>query len=204
MKKDYITRELIKIIATTSLNSKLPTINEMTEKLSCSRGIIQNILIGLEQADVITLSKGNHGTTLVATDKQKLIDILFDNKIHLHIPPNVNYSLIIDPLLTGLNSLFEKRDLIVYYSFNHSTRDNIKLLTLDQIDCTLVSKRYFDQFLSTDYQLLYTLNSADSAITILGETLPENYYLNTTIPVTAENELVVICKPYIYNLIIAD
>lgn len=200
--KEHIKKELAKIIATITVNENIPTIESLTGKLNCSRGIIQNILALLEQDEVIKLSRKSNGTTLVAKNKKKLTNILFADKVHLNITYNESYFNFDDIILNNISHIFEQVNLTPYYSFNLSTPQSIELLKADKIECALVSRQYYNLFLDSEYAILHTINTLVSKVSLLGEALPENYFAESKLSLPEAGELVLVCKQFFYKLII--
>ena len=76
-KKDWlVTTGIARLMISTPLDSRLPTVQDYCEIFDCSRGVVQNALASLEASGAVSLNKrGKQGTYLI----QKNEDILFQN-----------------------------------------------------------------------------------------------------------------------------
>ena len=132
--------ELSKIFLSISLNSKIPTYDELSAKYNVGRGTIKKAINYLMLIEAITLKmRGSSGTFIISKNVDSLIKVLNIDDL-LGVMP-LPYSTIYEGLATGLMySFINKNDIKINLSFMRNAIYRIDELLSGRYDFAVVSR----------------------------------------------------------------
>lgn len=120
------------------VGDRLPTIQEFTQRLKSSRGIVQNALKLMQEQGAIQLDiKGKSGSFLTQMDRAKLFELADLHYItgSMAAPLAINFA----GLATGICSAMDSCPTNFNFSFMHSSENRAKALSRMVYDFVVVS-----------------------------------------------------------------
>lgn len=117
---------------------RLPAIQEYADRLSSSRGIVQNAFQSLLESGAVMLEKrGKRGTYLLGKNEARLLEAADLQYITGSLVPPVNFYA--TGLATGVSLTFAKSPIALNLAFMHSSQNRAMALSRMACDFTMVS-----------------------------------------------------------------
>jgi hypothetical protein len=138
-KSSFAVAAIARMIIGMSEGERLATIQELSDSLNLSRGIIQNALKKLRDTRAATLeTRGKNGTFVKAFDMPKLFDAADINFIFGSMP--ILYSLKMAGLATGISKAMERCPTPFNFAYIQGSGNRVTALLRKFCDFVVVSK----------------------------------------------------------------
>jgi hypothetical protein len=138
-KSSIVIQKVAEELLFVELDSRIPKIDDLSQKYNVGRGTVQSVLKKLEETRCISLeSRGHMGTFLRSKNVNLLLQCCGLNNIVGVMP--LPYSRKYEGLATALHEVFEKFGLSLHSAFMRGATIRINNVLEDRYDFALVSK----------------------------------------------------------------
>lgn len=221
MKTEIILKLLIQLLTNCNVGEEFPSIKNLSDKWSCSRGIIQSCLTLLQDEEAIVLEKSKSGTKLHAINIEALRKIYFNNELKISLPMSILNNETDYNILNSINTYFSFIDSSLFTSFEQSAIQRIQQLEDNRVHMAVVTDIYFELLNSTKYKVIksfeisnpskltYTFKPNDEGTFLIEEkaiSYQDNFNANkrVTIQLYKPTSYFIITKTDKYNLLNED
>ncbi len=172
-KKDWlVTTGIARLMISTPLDSRLPTVNDYCEIFDCSRGVVQTALANLEESGSVSLSKrGKQGSYLAAKSEELLFRSADLQFLTGSMPTPLNIHLA--GLATGVCQAMNRCSAPFTFAFVQGGKNRAKALCRQIYDFVLVTRATAREFIARNPQVEEAFPLLDCVYS-----LPYQLYLN--------------------------
>lgn len=136
----YVSTSIAREMIGLKVGDRIPTISDYCETFDCSRGIVQNALMTLQENKAIELEKqGKKGSFLLLKDDEKLVEYSGLSHITASMPPPLNIHAA--GLATGICQGMSRFKVPFTFAFVHGSKNRVDALKRGVYDF-VVTTRY--------------------------------------------------------------
>ena len=147
-KKDWlVTTGIARLMISTPLDSRLPTVQDYCEIFDCSRGVVQNALASLEARGAVFLHKrGKQGTYLAKKNEELLFQNAGLQFLTGSMPTPLNMHLA--GLATGICQAMTRCSVPFTFAFVHGGKNRANALCRQVYDFVLVTRSTAQEYIA--------------------------------------------------------